>query len=263
MFATDAVALDSMDATRSVACGHACPCRTLSWYSRMNAETDELPLAAGDTATTVQFSPCVGGHLRTWSGDGTTQLWSTPDADWLLANQGTGRIARTLRGEYRYREAGMLVEDRSLLFVPARPVQQAGSETVDLETQLIRLEAPLGTTDSLLDDFIGLLGRSIEHCKASGEFLVVELGGWDAPEEPYCLFITLDEGDGAVNMMETVPLPQDSDFWTPHLHPGSPTANLSAPATPETTDVAPRLMCDAIREWGVHVWDLALTFGTR
>jgi hypothetical protein len=44
---------------------------------------------------------------------------------------------------------------------------------------------------------------------------------------------------------------------------GRQTQNVSAPASPETIDVAPIMMMDAIATWGLEPWDLALTFGRR
>ena len=41
---------------------------------------DEPSVEAGDTASTVMLSPCVGGLLRTWDGSNDAHLWSVPDA---------------------------------------------------------------------------------------------------------------------------------------------------------------------------------------
>lgn len=53
----------------------------------VGAMNDDVPLRAGDTAVTAQISPCVGGLVRTWADGGEPQLWSTPDAEWLLQTQ--------------------------------------------------------------------------------------------------------------------------------------------------------------------------------
>jgi len=161
--------------------------------------------------------------VRTWTVSGWSRLWSVQEADVLREVQGTGVIGRTVREEGRFREVGMLFEDS-------------------------------GT----------LLSRAIRSALSNNEFLLVELGGWDAPFEPYCLFIvTNDDNGGLVSMIETVPDPHGSRRWAPYIVEGRQTQNVSAPASPETIDVAPIMMMDAIATWGLEPWDLALTFGRR
>ena len=55
----------------------------------------------------VQLGLCVGGLLRTWDGEGT-QFWTVDDDAELVAVQNTGVLARTERGEGRYREVADL-----------------------------------------------------------------------------------------------------------------------------------------------------------
>lgn len=229
----------------------------------MTRPADDPPIRAGDVGTVVQLSPCVGGLVATWSSDNESRLWSTPDADTLRLLQGRGRLTRTLREERRYREVGTLVEERSTLILTERFAHLDGGDQAALDAQIIRLEPPGEPTESTIDDLTDLVAQAVTACTSSGEFLVIELGGWGAPAEPYCLFVTVDEPDGPVNVVETLPLPHGSKIWAPHLHPDAATANLSAPATPETTDVIPLIMLDAILRWHVSPWQLALTFGQR
>ena len=58
---------------------------------------EAAPVEAGEIASTAMLSPCVGGLMRTWTESGTTQLWSVPNAEFVLANQGTGVLSRTCR----------------------------------------------------------------------------------------------------------------------------------------------------------------------
>lgn len=229
----------------------------------MTDSAGEPPIRAGDVGTVVQLSPCVGGLVATWSSDDEVRLWSTPDADTLRLAQGRGHLTRTVREEGRFREVGTLVEARSTLILTERFAHRGAEDQPALDAQTIRLEPPGEPAASTIDDLTGLLAQAIATCTSTGEFLVVERGGWDAPDEPYCLFVTVDEPDGPVNVIETLPQPHGSQIWEPHLRPDASTANLSAPASPETTDVIPMIMLDAILRWNVSPWQLALTFGTR
>ncbi|MGV0814906.1 hypothetical protein ABQF34_23325 [Mycolicibacterium boenickei] len=108
-----------------------------------------------------------------------------------------------------------------------------------------------------------LLAQAINHGLENGEFLVVEKGGWDAPTEPFCLFIVIPEEDGFVSIIEAGPAPRDSEIWGPHIVAGQDSTTLSAAASQDTIEVAPLIMLDAIATWGLEPWDLALTFGSR
>lgn len=225
--------------------------------------TDDLPLRAGDTAVAVQLSPCVGGLVRTWPDGSPPLLWSTPDATWLHQRQATGSIGRTLREEQRYREVALLSEATGTLMVQGRFPATADDGEVQLEADLVRLEPAGPPTEHVMDDFRALLTRAVHHCIAHDEFLVVERGGWDAPTEPFCLFVLTAEPEGPVSVIETAPAPIGSEIWGPSIVEGRPSQSLSAPAEPDTIDVAAIVMLDAIARWGFAPWDLALTFGTR
>ena len=71
----------------------------------------------------------------------------------------------------------------------------------------------------------------------------------------------LFEESGTLVLQSRFPDPYGSKVWSPHIVAGRQTQNLSAPASPETIDIAPIVMMDAIATWGLQPWDLALTFG--
>ncbi|MEO3761040.1 hypothetical protein ABGB19_22495 [Mycobacterium sp. B14F4] len=221
-----------------------------------------VALGAGDVVETAMLSLCAGGLVRTWT-DGGSRLWRVREAALLHSLQGTGAIGRTLREEGRFREVGMLCEERGTLLLQSRfPVQVDGDE-VAIEANLLNLE-PAGAPDSsVFDDVESLLRQAVRHTLAQNEFLLVEMGGWDAPTEPFCLFIVVVEDDSAVSVIETAPEPRGSRLWEPHIVAGRETNSLSAPAAPENIDAAPIVMMDAIATWGLEPWDLALTFGQR
>lgn len=223
----------------------------------------EPPVEVGDIASTVMLSPCVGGLLRTWSGSNAASLWSVPDGDFLLSRQGSGLLSRSLREEGRFIESGLLVPDRQTLMLQGRYPTQADDGSMQLYGSILRLEPAAAPTESMIDDFRTLLSQAIRHCISSGELLVVEKGGWDAPTEPYCLFIAVEEDGQPMNVIETAPQPLASEVWAPHSVPGEAGTTLRAPTTPETIDIAPLVMIEAIATWGVEPWDLALVFGAR
>lgn len=224
---------------------------------------DEPTVEAGDIASTVMLSPCVGGLLRTWEESNAASLWSVPNADFLLSRQGSGLLGRSLREEGRFIESGLLVPNRQTLMLRGRFPTQADDGSMQLDGSMLRLEPAAAPNESALDDFRALLSQAIRHCLSSGEFLVVETGGWDAPTEPYCLFIVVEEDGHQLNVIETAPQPLASEVWAPHSIPGEAGTTLRAPMTPETIDIAPLVMIEAIATWGVEPWDLALVFGAR
>jgi hypothetical protein len=224
---------------------------------------DEAAVEVGDIASTVLLSPCVGGLLRTWDESNGTTLWSVPDADVILSKQGSGLLGRSLREEGRFLESALLVPDRQTLMLRGRFPTRADDGSMQLDGSMVRLEPAAEPMESTIDDFRTLLSQAIRHCISSDEFLVVEKGGWDAPREPYCLFIAVEEDGQRVNVIETAPQPLASEIWAPHNVPGEAGTNLRAPITAETINVAPLVMIEAIATWGLQPWDLALVFGAR
>ena len=227
--------------------------------------TTELNINVGDSLATAQLSPCVGGLVRTWVDGEEPRLWATPDADWLLHAQGTGKIARTLQGERRFREAAMLSEGGATLLVQSRFPMKTHDDGYSSAANLVRLEPAVPPSASVDDDFRMLLAQAVRQCVAKDEYLVVEKGGWDAPNQPYCMFsLTPDEKTiGLFSVVETAPTPVGAKIWQPHIKPGKDVHEVSAPATPETLAAVPAIMLDAIATWGLEPWDLALTFGKR
>ena len=232
--------------------------------------TDEITLQPGDRLVPVQMSPCVGGLVRTWTDDGSTQLWSMDDPRWLLDRQGHGTCARTLQEPQRYRECALLARDSGVLVIQSRQPSGVtddpdprGGATVEVEGQMVQLRPATEPTSNPFTEFRWALDDAVRHCISSGEFLVVERGGWDSPQEPFALFILIDEPTRQVSIVETAPEPRASEVWGPHIVPGAPSTTLSAPVDEGTLEVVPLLLLEAIREWGLEPWDLALTFGRR
>lgn len=222
-----------------------------------------IPLQPGDTVTVALLSLCAGGLLQTWTGPGQAQLWSVPEGDGFRSVQGTGIIGRSPRSPGRFREVGLLSVDTGTLLIQPRFPRRKDEDSLQFEGRALRLSRAQGVTAAPRDDVRSLLKQSIGHCLDSGEFLVVEKGSWDAPTEPFCLFIVLPDGDGSISVVETAPAPRASAVWQPHIVAGQNRTSVGAPVSPTSIEAAPSLMMEAIDSWGLHPWDLALTFGSR
>lgn len=234
---------------------------------------DDIPLQPGNTMNTAMLSMCVGGLLRTWTEDGSSRLWSVQNPEVLHAMQGAGLISRTMRRERRLNESALLLEDSGVACLRARfplpPGQRAegGQHGVVLNVDahkyqgyLLRLEPSEENGESFVVQVGALLRKAIHHALASGEVLIVEKGGWGAPEEPFCKFMVIAERDGPAVLIGTMPEPGGSPLWAPHIVPGEGLNCLIAPATREAVDHAPLAMLEAIATWGLQPSDLALTF---
>lgn len=224
---------------------------------------DDVSIQPGDSGELVQLSPCLGGLVRTWTDSGESQLWSVSQSQWLLGAQGTGSIARTPREDRRFREVAWLSGEEHRLTVQWRFPTETDDGEVTLDANVVSLELAGRPADDPFEDLRELLGRAIGHCIDKNEFLVVEKGGWDPPDEPFCLFLLVNEEEGLVSVVETAPPPHGSEVWAANIAPGREATTLSAPASPGTIEVAPLLMMEAMSTWGVEPWDLALTFGER
>lgn len=222
-----------------------------------------MPLDPGDVGGLVQTSLCAGGLVRTWADTGESRLWRLPDAATFAQMQGIGVIGRTVREDRRFREVAILYEERSTLVVQGRePVRQEDG-SLSIPGRLFDLDPADEPDESLYSDVHQILGRAVQHVVETGEYLLVELGGWDVPEEPFCLFVLGTEAGRPVSILEAAPPPRGSQAWAPHVQEGEPGVTMRAPANPRTLEIVPMLIMEAVSTWGKAPWDLALTFGER
>jgi hypothetical protein len=219
-------------------------------------------LGIGATLTTAMLSPCVGGLVRTWIEDDVSRLWRVANPSTLSSVMGQGIIARTLTEERRFREVGLLHEPSGTLLLPARSGTKAPDGSLQVAGDPVQLTEPGVPTPSAWSDFKELLGKAVRFTVEVDGFLVVERGGWDAPHEPYCLFLVVHER-GEMSVLETAPAPTRSRLWEQSLRPGAAGATLSGAASEQSLGVVPTLMIEACATWGIEPWDLALTYGKR
>lgn len=224
---------------------------------------DDIGLRAGDTLATAMLSPCVGGLVRTWTDAGASALWSVTEADYLHHMQGIAQLSRSPRGEGRFREVGLLSADGATLSLMSRFPRETEDGSLEFDGSVVTLGPAQVPAESTSEDFLSLLDRAVRRTLQTNEYLIVEKGGWDAPFEPYCLFIAMMQEGTAFSVIETAPAPHASEIWSPSIVPGEAGADLRAPLTEGSIDAVAPIMLDAISTWGLAPWDLALTFGAR
>lgn len=224
---------------------------------------DAVGLRAGDTLTTAMLSPCVGGLVRTWTDAGASALWSVTEADYLHDTQGIAQLCRAPRGESRFREVGLLAGDGATLSLMLRLPQESEDGLLQFDGSLITLGPAQDPTELTYEDLRSLLDRAVRRTLQTDEYLIVEKGRWDAPLQPYCLFIAMMQKGTAFRVIETAPAPHASEIESQSIVPGEPGATLRAPLTEGSIDAVAPIMLDAIGTWGLAPWDLALTFGVR
>ena len=157
----------------------------------------------------VLISPVVGGKIRTWSED-ETRLWSVDDPAALGAPVGT-------RSRSPYDPAGQQVPRGCVSGYPdpgphcAAALRFPGQHCTCRTVQAHRGIGPDGRRlgRSRVDPRVG---RDLSAA-GRGEFWLAELGGWDSPHEPNCLFTTVDESGLANAVMEATPAPVGTGVW--------------------------------------------------
>lgn len=221
------------------------------------------PIDEGAQLVPAQLSPCVGGLVRTWTERGP-RLWSVPDDDVLVRALGTGVLARTDRGEQRFRETALLDEASGTLVLAPRFPERAEGEELSFQATTVRLEPPASARPEAPHEFVRAINQAVRHVASTFEYLVIEVGGWDAPAEPYAFFALHvgDEGD-RLSTVEVAPVPRSSELWQPHVRRGAPGVSVSAPVTAQAIDMAPYYLADAVAGLQLLPWDVTFTFGVR
>ncbi|MBX3312487.1 MAG: hypothetical protein KF916_06325 [Microbacteriaceae bacterium] len=231
-------------------------------------EPGALPegLQVGQSLHTVQFSLCVNGVVRIFddrmadSAKGSrnnSELYLVEKPEHFNARVGRGIVARTAREERRFREAGLLTEDRNSLILPGR-LAFDGENTASAGSEVFQIQRIQNPADWDYNEFINFLALVIKSAIERNEYVLLELAGWDAPKVPYTLFAILD---GEVRI-EASPQPKGSPVWEPHLLPGEIGASMVGPLNDSTPKAVSIFMAHAVSTWpGVQPWDLALTYG--
>ncbi|MFC9787426.1 hypothetical protein [Rhodococcus sp. NPDC127528] len=219
--------------------------------------TNDVPagLAVGATLTTAMISPVAGGLVRTWT-ETDSALWAVDDPAGLTGLLGRGLVARTAVPDNRFREAVLLDAAAGTLVV-----QNRFADGREVEARAFRLGEPVRPANNPWTDLDDFLSAAAVSAAERGEYCVVELGGWDAPAEPYCFFGVVDDGGERVSVIEAAPVPRGTGVWPEVPDDGRPGTSVSSPASAETVAAAGIFATTAVEAWGVAPWDVALTFG--
>lgn len=218
--------------------------------------TGDLPLHAGSILTTAMLSPVVGGHVRTWTDD-VSRVWEVEEPERLADSLGRGMVARTEVEAHRYREVGLL-DATGVLLLPERRLRDG-----DAPARAHRLR-PVQAAPDVRDQWRDLstwLGEAALASARRGEFLVVELGGWEHHPHPYALFVCTGRDGAWRSHLEVAPAPVQGRPPWPEPPPDPAGATLTGPADTGTIAAAGLALTAALAEWPCTPLDLAVTYG--
>lgn len=157
----------------------------------------------------------------------------------------------------RFREAVLLDAEAGTLLVQGRFPESAEN----IPARVFQLGEPAAPENNPWTDLDEFLSTAAVSAVERGEYWVVELGGWDAPDEPYCFFGVVDDEGERVSVIEAAPVPRGTGVWPEVPDDGRPGTSVSSPVTEDTVEAAGIFATTAVEAWGVAPWDVAVTFG--
>jgi len=224
----------------------------------MRSVTMSAPIQPGATLESVLMGPVLDGHLALWDGANRPTLWRTDDASSLAARLGRGGVARSEVEPGRFRESGLLDRTSSTLFVPDRYTREGGTHATSFP--LHAGDQPTADADALWAELRTWLADVLEAAAERGDYVVLEHGGYEFPQEPFALAICVPaEGGGAISSVEAAPAPRRPPWPAPAADARA--ATLSAPATRDVIRGAAVFLVAAVADWSVSPWTIGVTFG--
>lgn len=216
----------------------------------------DLPLHPGSILTTAMLSPVVAGHVRTWADDGS-RLWEVEEPERLADSLGRGTTARTEVEAHRFREVGLL-DATGVLLLPDRHTRHGDAPA---RAHRLRPSATQPDLEQQWSDLAAWLGEAALASARRGEFLVVELGGWEHRPHPYALFVCTGRDGAWRSHLEVAPAPTRGRPPWPAPPPDPAGATLTGPADAGTIAAAGLALTAALTEWPCTPLDLAVTYG--
>ncbi len=205
--------------------------------------------------STVMLGVVVSGVLQVWTDNGA-QLWTVEDPDGLSVLLGRGLVARTPMPDDRFREAALFDENSRTLLVQERYPSQTGAAAYSF-----RLLDPVPPQTNPWESLQKFLAEVSLSAAQRGEFWVLETGGWDSPQHPYCFGAVMASEDSAISMVETSPVPRGTGVWPDDVPKGQSGTSVSGLATEDSVRTASIFATAAAAQWDMQPWDLAITFG--
>jgi hypothetical protein len=220
------------------------------------------PVAPGDVLQTVLVGMPLAGYLPLWQESGVT-FWRMKDPDAVRARLGAGVESRSEIDSRRYREAAMFSPSRGTLFLMDRVRDEAG-HLGGTSTQLAPAteeEAYAAVDDRAISELYAWLGEVVLGSVRRGEFVAVETGGWQVPMTPVVLMMLRTDGQEWHSVVETSPVPVGAPVWRDKQPVDGNTQVLASPATDQTVRASGLLTRFAVATWGMHPFQLGLSFG--
>lgn len=216
----------------------------------------------GDVLQTVLVGLPLAGYLPLWQESGVT-FWRMKDPDAVRARLGAGVESRSEVDTRRYREAAMFSPSRGTLFLMNRLRDDSG-HLGGTSTQLepaSEEEAYAAVDDKAVSELYVWLGEVALASVQRGEFVAVESAGWKVPMRPVVLIMLRTDGREWHSVVETSPVPVGAPVWRDQQPVDGDTQVLASPATDQTVRASGLLTRFAVATWGMHPFQLGLSFG--
>jgi hypothetical protein len=221
----------------------------------------------GGVVQTVMVGPPIGGCVALWDGENRRSVWTVDEPVRMASELGHGRISRTGVEPSRFREVGLFDPHAATLLLPERTRRNDRDDPrrIELRGSVYRLSPapdpqPPPAADPW-DELAAWLSDVFLDAASRGEFIVIERGGWDAPQSPYVLAIRTLRDGAARWLVECAPRPEPPSLWEIAGASSPDGATVSAVAAPDTIRAGGRLAVDAAARWASSPHDLGLTFG--
>jgi hypothetical protein len=221
----------------------------------------QAPVESGDVLQTVLVGMPLAGYLPLWQ-QGEVTFWRMKDPDAVRARLGAGVESRSEIDARRYREAAMFSPSRGTLFLMDRFRDESGhlGGTSTLLEPATEEEAYAAVDDKAVSELYAWLGEVVLATVRRGEFVAVETGGWEVPMTPVVLIMLRTDGREWHSVVETSPVPVGAPVWRDQPVRGV-TQVLASPATDQTLRASGLLTRFAVATWGLHPFQLGLSFG--
>ena len=210
------------------------------------ASSTHPPFRVGSVLRTVVLGPPGGDHVVTWDEDNSPTVWTVDRPVEYADRVGHGRTARTVVGDGRYREVGLLDPATGSLMVPDRYPVDGGA----LGGNAFRLSDPRPSsschrwTPTPSSDG---LGESSWVLRAGATSWWSSMGAGSSRRSRTRSSHAARDGSGAwVSHLEAAPSPRGSRVW-PRPSAAATSATLRAPASSGTVEQGALVLVEALR----------------
>ncbi|WP_156758219.1 hypothetical protein [Actinokineospora pegani] len=219
---------------------------------------------SGTMLEVVALGLPVAGFLPLWHDDGRATYWRVESPRQLLDRLGQGIVSRTEIDTQRFREVAAvdMVSGTMLLMDRFRNAEGGvAGESVKLH-QATEEQARAAATAEARAELYAWLGETVRAASDRGEFIAVETGGWEVPLRPCVLIMVRPGPDGqSFSVVEASPVPEGAPIWVDRQPVATKGQVLASPVTDVALRAAGPLTGFAVDAWGMHPFQLGLSFG--